>query len=124
MSTSDDADRGPREELPQYSLISDSGPNEDQIRLTIWLPRLTAPPRLRYLRTVAELYALATKMNAKGQQRFGIDVVSVRLDSDDGDHWMEFEFDDGFNQAYPWRDEIAVSATRIIASHGGVTRES
>jgi hypothetical protein len=108
----------------RFTLVPDSGPDDDKIWLTIWLPTLRAPPRLRFLRIVAEVYTLAAELNGKAQQRFGLDVVTVRMDSADGDISITFELDDDFSDAYSWRDEIAMSAARIIARNGGLIDRS
>jgi hypothetical protein len=105
--------------MGRYSLVTYGGPDGEQILLTIWLPRLRSRPRLRFLRTVAEIHTLAAEMNARAQQRFGLDVVTVTMDSDDGDISMTFEFDPDFSDAYTWRDDIITSATRIIRRNGG-----
>jgi hypothetical protein len=103
--------------LLRYNLILDS--DEDRVSLTIWLPTLRRRPRLRFLRTVAEVYSLAAELNTEGQRRFGLDVVAVSMDSDDGDISITFELDPDFSDAFRWRDEIATSAVRIIAKNGG-----
>jgi hypothetical protein len=104
-------------QLLRYSLILDS--DEDRVSLTIWLPTLRRRPRLRFLRTVAEVYSLAAELNAEGRRRFGLDVVAVSMGSDDGDISITFELDPDFSDAFRWRDEIATSAARIIAKNGG-----
>lgn len=100
----------------RYSLILDS--DDDRFWLTIRLPTLRGRPRLQFLRTVAEVYSLAPELNANGQQRFGVDVVAVRMDSSDGDISITFEFDPDFSDGYLWRDQIAASVARIVAKPG------
>ena len=104
----------------RYTLIPDCGPEGDQIWLTIGLPTLRGRPRLRFLRTVAEIYSLAAELNGPAQERFGLDVVTVQMDSDDGDIAITFDFDPDFSDAYSWRDGIAASAARIVARNDGL----
>jgi hypothetical protein len=108
--------------LAKYLLVSDCGPDGDKVWLTIWFPKFHSRPRVHLLRAFAKVYALAEAMNAKAQQRFGLDVVTARIEDDEGKILLTFEIDDDFSDSYNWRDELAASATRIIEKHGGVAR--
>jgi hypothetical protein len=108
--------------LAEYTLVPDCGPDGDAVWLTICLPQFRARPSVRRLRTLAELYALGTALNAEGQQRFGLDVVSTRIESEDGDTSIIFELDPDFSDVYDWREKLMTSATRIIVKHGGTVK--
>jgi hypothetical protein len=108
--------------LAEYTLVPDCGPDGDNVWLTIWLPQFQARPSVRRLRTLAELYALGTALNAEGQKRFGLDVVSTRIESEDDDTSITFELDPDYSDVYDWREKLMASAAQIIVKHGGIVK--